>query len=112
MEQAAPGLLTLSSLLRLFLAVVGLLLGDLDLRVLVRLRHELLAALPAEDRDNEDGREEDVPGGGDELLRGRIVDGGALRNVTTGVEGERVGRLGDADGARCERHNVCKRARS
>ena len=40
---------------------------------------ELLAALPAEDRDDEHDREEDVPGGRDQLLRGGVVDRDALR---------------------------------
>ena len=35
---------------------------------------ELLAARPAEDRDDQSDRDEDVPGGRDQLLRGRVVD--------------------------------------
>ena len=72
-----PGLLALRLLLRLLLGALGLLLGDLDLRVGVGLPDELLATRPAEDRDDEHERDEDVPGGGDQLLRGRVVDRGA-----------------------------------
>ena len=48
-EPALTGRLTLRLLLRLLLGALFLLLGDLDLRVRVRLADELLAARPAED---------------------------------------------------------------
>ncbi len=65
----------LGPLLRLLLGALRLLVGDLHLRVRVRLADERLAARPAEDPDGEDDGEEDVPGGRDELLGGGVVDG-------------------------------------
>ena len=89
---------------------VLLLLGDLDLRVGVGLPRRA-ACRPSSRRPRRRGRrEEDVPRGGDELLRGRVGDRLALRDVAAGVERERVRRLRDADGAGRERDDVGERA--
>ena len=109
--QASPGLGALRSLLRLLLGVLGLLLGDLDLRVRVRLRDELLATRPAEDPDDEHERDDGVPGGRDQLLRRGVVDRRLPRDVAAGVERQRVGRLRDPDCAGRERDDVGERAR-
>src|SRR6185436_12120603 len=76
-----------------------LLLGCLLLCALVGLEDERLAARPPEDADHKDKGEQDVPGGRDELLRGRVVDGNRLRNIAAAGQREGVRRLGDADRA-------------
>src|SRR3954451_21985367 len=110
-EPAPAGLLALGPLLRLLLCARGLLLGHLDPCVRVRRRDEKLAARPTEDGDDEDERDHQVPGSGDQLLRGRVVDGDTLRHVAARVESERVRCLGDPDRARRERHDVRERDR-
>ena len=99
-------------LLRLLLGPLGLLLGDFDLGVAVGLPDEQLPAAPAEDGDDEDQRDEDVPGCCDQLLGGGIGDGGAIGDVAARVECERVRRLGDPDRPRRERDGVRQRARA
>ena len=100
----------LGALRLLLLGPLLLLLGDLDLRVGVGLANQRLPARPAEHPHDEDERERDVPGGRDQLLRGRVVDGRALWHVAAGVERERVRGLGDPDRARRDRDDVRERA--
>jgi hypothetical protein len=57
----------------------------------------VLAAGPAEGPGGEDDREEDVPGGDDQLLADRVGGGGLGRGFSG--EGRRVHRLGDANAA-------------
>ena len=74
-EEALAALLLALSLLRLLLrGPLLLLFRDLHLGVAVRLPDEQLSAGPAEDPDDEDDGEENVPGSRDQLLRRRVVD--------------------------------------
>src|SRR6185437_2732159 len=61
-------------------------------RLAVRLTDQLLAAGPAEGHRDEDHGESDAPGGGDQLLAGRVGEGGRTVDVLV-REGGGVDRL-------------------
>src|SRR5438045_2052409 len=86
--------------------------GSPDPGVRVRGTDELLPALPSENPTDEDDRDELVPGGGDQLLRGRVVDRLAVWYVAAALERERIGGLCHSDRAGGEGGDVCERARA
>src|SRR5947208_1770417 len=86
--------------------------GGPDLGVSVGGTDELLPAPPSENPTDEEDRDELVPGGGDQLLRGRVVDRLAVWNVAAVLERERVGGLCHSDSAGGEGGDVCERARA